>query len=262
MKEDFIKVNGYNIRFLENGAKKSRHILLLHGLGASAERWSKVMPILSKHFHVVAPDLIGFGYSDKPLVSYAIPFFVDFVKSFADVFGIKSLNLIGGSLGGHIAAEFAIQNNDVVEKLVLGTPAGIMKETTPTLTKYVAAAMYPTYDNAKDAFKEMVGSKGLDETYTLDFVKRMRLPNSKYAFLSSLMGIKAAPNLENRLYQIKAPTLVVWGEKDTLIPLDFAEQFHKGIKGSRLVIMNDCGHTPYFEEPDKFCDLVLEFLNK
>lgn len=261
MKQDIVKIDGYSIRYLEDGSSRTKHVLLLHGVGASAERWSKIMPLFAKHFHVVAPDIIGFGYSDKPEVSYTIPFFLDFVKDFAHAMDMDNLTLIGASLGGQIAAEFAIASKNMIENLVLVTPAGVMKEPTPVLNYYIAAAMYPTFDNAKKAFRQMAGDpKAVDEVYARDFVNRMQLPNAKYAFMSSIMGSKGAPNLSGRLREIDAPTLIVWGEKDALIPVRYARKFQKEIEGSQLAIIKNSGHTPYFERPDRFSDIVLEFL--
>ncbi len=261
MKQNLVKVKGYHVRFLEDGLSRSKHILFLHGLGASAERWSKAMPIFAKHFHVVAPDLLGFGYSDKPEVSYTMPFFVDFVKRFADALDMKHLYLIGASLGGQIAAEVALTSKNMIEKLVLVTPSGMMKDATPVLNYYIAAAMYPTFENATKAFAQMAGStNAVDIVYARDFVNRMQLPNAKYAFMSSIMGSKTAPNLSGRLDQIAAPTLIVWGEKDRLIPVRYANKFLHEIKGSRLAIVEGAGHTPYFEKPQIFSDTVLEFL--
>jgi len=263
MKQDFVKVNGHRVRFLEDGVSKSKHVLFLHGLGASAERWGKVIPIFAKHFHVVAPDIIGFGYSDKPEVNYTIPFFVDFVKGFANSLGMEHLNLVGASLGGHIAAELAITSKNMIEKLVLVTPAGIMKESTPVLNYYIAAALYPTFETAKKAFAQMAGNpNAVDVVYAKDFVNRMQLPNAKYAFMSSVIGSKSAPNLSGRLDGIKAPTLIVWGERDGMIPVRYAGKFQREIKGSQLAIIESSGHTPYFEKPEVFSDAILEFLRK
>ncbi len=263
MKQDLIEVNGHRVRFLEDGSSNSKHILFLHGLGASAERWGRVMPIFAKYFHVVAPDIIGFGYSDKPEVNYTIPFFVDFVKAFATALGMDHTSLIGASLGGHIAAELTIESKNIIEQLVLVSPAGIMKDSTPVLNYYIAAALYPTLENAKKAFERMAGDpKAVDLVYARDFVNRMQLPNAKYAFMSSVMGSKAAPSLSGRLGKIEAPTLIAWGEKDRMIPVRYASRFHSKIKGSRLAIIKSSGHTPYFEKPEVFSETVLEFLRK
>jgi pimeloyl-ACP methyl ester carboxylesterase len=98
----------------------------LHGIGASAERWAKVIPsymiILGN-----CPDIVGFGYSDKPTVEYNIPFFVKFLEDFLNSLGIKKTSIAGSSFGGLVAAEFAIKNSQMVNKLVLVSPAGTMK---------------------------------------------------------------------------------------------------------------------------------------
>lgn len=260
MGENFITVDGCRVRYLEEGFSNKQHILCLHGLGASADRWAKILPLLSKEYHVVAPDIVGFGYSDKPEVYYTIDFFVNFVNKFAKKLKLERPILMGASLGGQIAAETALSDSNSVEKLVVISPAGIMKEATPALNHYIAAAMYPTFENAKKAFQEMTGSNKVDDIYTKDFVNRMQLPNAKYAFMSAVMGSKAAPILTDRLHKIRIPTLIVWGKKDGLIPSKFAKQFHNNIRHSKLVLMEDCGHTPYFEKPDRFYDVVIEFL--
>ena len=260
MKQNFITVSGFRVRYIEDGILSNKHILCLHGLGASAGRWEKVIPILAKEYHLVAPDIVGFGYSDKPDVYYTVEFFVNFVKKFAEKLKMKSFILMGASLGGHIAIETAITNSGMVEKLVLICPAGLMKEPTPTLNRYIAAAMYPTFENAKKAFQEMGGARSVDEIYTRDFVNRMQLPNAKYAFMSTLNSNKSAPILVDKLNRIMAPSLIVWGKKDTLIPPVYARQFHSKLRGSKLVIMEDCGHTPYFEKPESFSRILLKFL--
>lgn len=261
MKQDFLKVNNNRIRYMEDGYSKSKHVLFLHGLGASAERWQRVLPIFAEHFHVVAPDIVGFGYSDKPEVNYTMPYFVDFIKGLAGALRIDRMTVIGASLGGHIAAELAIIDKEMVEKLVLVTPAGMMKEPTPVLNYYIAAAMYPTFENATKAFEQMSGNPdGVDVDYARDFVNRMQLPNAKYAYMSSIMGSKAAPNLAGRLGRIEAPTLIVWGDRDRLIPVRYATKFKKEIRNSKLAIIKGSGHTPYFEKPEIFSSRVLGFL--
>ena len=99
-------------------------LLLLHGLGASAERWENVIPFFAKKFRVIVPDLIGFGYSDKPMVDYTTDYFAEFVSKFVNKLGIKKLNIIGSSLGGEIAAESIINHDVNVTKLVLVSPSG------------------------------------------------------------------------------------------------------------------------------------------
>ena len=177
-------VNGYAIRYLEYGSSNSKVLILMHGMGASADRWSRVVSTLSKYFRVIAPDIIGFGYSDKPTIEYTMDFFLDFFSGFLDSLKIPKASVIGSSFGGHVATEFAIRQNRKVDRLVLAAPAGIMRTSTPVLDGYIMAALYPTYENALKAFRDMAYDPDLvTEDTVVDFVNRMRLPNAKYAFM-------------------------------------------------------------------------------
>jgi pimeloyl-ACP methyl ester carboxylesterase len=264
--QKFTDVNGYTIRYLDYGAgasdSKKKILILLHGIGASAERWSRVIPALSRHFRLIIPDIIGFGYSDKPAVEYTIDFFTnDFFRLFLNNLGISKASVIGSSFGGHIATEFAIKFNYMVEKLVLVSPAGMMKRSTPTLDRYIMAALYPVYEHVYEAFSEMAydSSDAVNEEIVMDFVNRMRLTNAKYAFMSTVLGIRYAPNLQGRLSNITAPTLLVWGRNDRMIPLQYASEYNE-IPKMELVVIEDCGHAPYVEKPIKFNEIVLRFL--
>src|ERR671933_1142271 len=137
-------VNGYAIRYLDYGSHDRKPLLLLHGIGASAERWVRVIPTLSKYFRVIVPDIIGFGYSDKPTVEYTMDFFIKFFEDFLENLNINKLNIIGSSFGGHLATEFAIKHTNRIEKLILAAPAGMMKSSTHHLDQYIMAALYPT----------------------------------------------------------------------------------------------------------------------
>jgi 2-hydroxy-6-oxonona-2,4-dienedioate hydrolase len=260
--QKFTSVNGYRIRYLEVGSPNRPILILLHGIGASAERWSRVIPTLSKYFHLIIPDIIGFGYSDKPAVDYTMDFFIDFFRSFLDNLSISKAYIVGSSLGGHIATEFAIRFNYMIEKLVLVAPAGMMRKSGPTLDRYIMAALYPEYQRVYEAFSEMVhDSNAINQETLMDFINRMNLPNAKYAFMSTLLGIRYAPDLRSRLSNITAPTLLVWGEDDTTIPLEEYSNRYKGIPNlEEIVMIKNCGHIPPIEKPATFNRIVLRFL--
>jgi 2-hydroxy-6-oxonona-2,4-dienedioate hydrolase len=260
--QKFTNVNGCMIRYLEDGPTDGKILILLHGLGASAERWSRVIPTLSGDYRVIAPDIIGFGYSDKPAVDYTMDFFIEFLRSFLDKLGISKASIIGSSLGGHIASEFAIRFNHMVEKLVLVSPAGMMRKSSPALDRYIMAALYPEYQRVCETFREMVyDPNAINQEILMDFVNRMSLPNAKYAFMSTLLGIRYAPRLTDRLSNIIAPTLLVWGENDTTIPLAECANQYNGIPNmEELVVMKNCRHIPPIEKPATFNRIVLRFL--
>jgi pimeloyl-ACP methyl ester carboxylesterase len=253
-------VNGYAVRYLDNGPPDGKPLILLHGIGASAERWSRVTPTLSRYFRVITPDIVGFGYSDKPTVEYTMDFFLDFFNGFLDNLGINKASMVGSSFGGHLATEFAIRFNRRIDRLVLASPAGIMRTSTPTLDGYIMAALYPTFENAYKAFREMAHDPdAVTDEIVMDFVNRMKLPNAKYAFMSTLLGMRYAPKLQGRLSKIISPTLLVWGDSDKMIPVQYAKEYNE-IPDSELAVIKNCGHTPYVEKPMTFNKLVLKFL--
>ncbi|MDQ3837591.1 MAG: alpha/beta hydrolase [Thermoproteota archaeon] len=260
--QKFTNVNGYRIRYLEVGSPNRKILILLHGIGASAERWSHVIPGLSKYFHLIIPDIIGFGYSDKPAVDYTMDFFVDFFRSFLDNLGITKASIIGSSFGGHVATEFAIRFNHMVEKLILVSPAGMMRKSSPTLDRYIMAALYPEYQRVYEAFSEMVyDSNAINQEILMDFMNRMNLPNAKYAFMSTLLGIRYAPDLRGRFSNITAPTLLVWGDDDTTIPLAEYSNLYKEIPNmDEIVMIKNCRHIPPVEKPATFNSIALRFL--
>lgn len=261
MKESFVLIDENKIRYLESG-NGDKVIILIHGLGASAERWEFVVPTFEKYYKIIAPDIIGFGQSDKPLVDYTPEFFSDFLEKFFKKLGIQKCILVGSSLGGQIAADFVSQNNHLVEKLVLVSPAGIMKESTPALDAYIMAALYPNEDTAKNAFEAMGGkTKKVTTSIIQGFVERMQLPNAKMAFMSTLLGLKNAEVITEKLKKITVPTLIIWGAFDPVIPADYADDFGQAIPNSKVIKLNNCGHTPYVEKPNEFSEHVLEFLN-
>lgn len=260
MREEFVNIDGSKIRYIKTGSSK-KNLVLIHGLGASAERWAPVFPYLEKHYNVIVPDLIGFGYSDKPNTDYTAEFFAKFVSSFVETLGLGRTAIMGSSLGGQIAVEYAAANQQYVDRLILVSPAGAMKQSTPALDAYVMAALYPDAETAKNAFTMMTGNnKNVNQNIIDEFVQRMRLPNAKFAFMSTLLGLKNAPEITTRLEKILVPTLVVWGELDPVIPVKYAETFVREIRDCRFYQMENCGHTPYVEDPENFAKLVLDFL--
>ena len=261
VEEKFIEIDGNKIRYLESGDSK-RTLVLVHGLGASSERWSKVIPIFAKQFHVVVPDLIGFGRSDKPLVDYTPEFFLDFLEKFFAACGIDHPNIIGSSLGGQLSAEYASLHSQNIEKLVLVSPAGAMKQSTPALDAYIMAALYPNDQSAKNAFEMMEASgEEVGDEIVNGFVERMRLPNAKLAFMSTVLGLKNSELIMSKLPSISVPTLIIWGSNDPVIPINYADDFISSIQDCRFFRMDGCGHTPYVQDPLVFSSKVLEFLN-
>ena len=261
VKEHYVLVDGNKIRYLEDGTDGA-HVVLIHGLGSQAERWQQVMPHLSKSHRVIAPDLIGFGNSDKPQVDYTPKYFVKFIFDFLEELGISKTIMIGSSLGGQIVAESAAaSDSDIIQKIILVSPTGTMRTTNPTLDTYVMAALYPQHDLIKTAYQMMAGKqKDVDESTIERFRSGMSQPNAKMSFLSSVISFKHWPAITERLRLISIPTLIIWGQNDTMIPIHHANDYVSNLKNCEFVVMEGCGHRPHVEDPEKFSDIMLKFL--
>ena len=265
MDECWINLDELKVRYLESGKGKNRHILFIHGLGSAADRWMKIPDVLSTDFHSIAIDLPGFGESDKPAkIDYTIDQFRRFIISFLKKISIhnEQTNLIGHSLGGYIASEIAIQNQNYVKKLVLIDSSGMLDKPTPILEEYFEAAMNPTKDNVRKAFEKMVADPSRIPSQLVNgFIRRINMPNAKHAFESTLANSATTQIGLNRLRQINnIPTLILWGVHDKVIPLEHSKFFKDAITNSRLEVIDDAGHAPFAEKPDQVCELLRNFL--
>lgn len=258
-----IQIHGNKIRYLDYSnfnSTEEETLVLLHGIGASAERWSKVIPFFHEHFRTIVPDIIGFGYSDKPTVEYNIPYFVRFLKDFLNRVGVKSACIAGSSFGGLVAAEFAVNDSNMINKLILVSPAGTMKTSTKTLEEYILASLYPTHDNVWRAFNNMAfDPRTVTEETILEFIDRMKLPNAKYAFMSTMLAIRNTTDLASRLSKVKSPTIIIWGQNDEMIPVKYSEDY-RNIPNSNVKVIPRCGHTPFTEKPELFSKIAIDFL--
>jgi 2-hydroxy-6-oxonona-2,4-dienedioate hydrolase len=197
-----IRYLDYNRRIHKSDNNRSHTLVLLHGIGASCERWIKTTPELSKCFRVIIPDIIGFGYSCKPKECYTMDFFIYFMVKFLENLNIVDMNdnnnngnkiiIVGSSFGGLLAVEFAMRFSNLVEKLVLVSPVGTsMLAPTPEFNKYRFAANIPSYDNAEAALRDMVYDPSvITKEMVEDFVRRMHLENAIFAYISTFDTIK------------------------------------------------------------------------
>ena len=266
MDECWANVDGLQIRYLESGKGAKKHVLFIHGLGSAADRWMKIPDELSSDFHSIAIDLPGFGESDKPQkMNYTIEDFRKIILSFLKETQIQNdqINLIGHSLGGYIASEIAIQNQNLIRQLVLIDSSGMLEKPTPVLEEYFEAAMNPTQGNVRKAFEKMVADpKRIPQLLVDGFIRRINMPNAKHAFESTLLNSATTQIGLERLRKINPiPTLIIWGVHDKVIPLEHSKFFKESISNSRLEIIDDSGHAPFAEKPSQVSELLKNFLN-
>ena len=274
------KKDELKIRYLEsdmNDPETRQHLLFIHGLGSSADRWLDIPDALSLYFHTVAIDLPGFGGSDKPSdMNYTIETFSDIVREFIDKIKIteedrgnnkaRTTTLVGHSLGGYIASRIAAtDNSNFLNKLVLVDSSGNLEKPTPLLDEYLGAAMNPSKEKVRKVFEQMVANPLLvSDVLVHGFIDRINRPGSKYAFESSLrnsantqIGIK---NL-NRISEKGIPTLILWGMHDKVIPTQHSQIFKEAIKGSTVTMIPNTGHAPFTEKPALVCEYLHNFLS-
>lgn len=264
--------NNIKMRYLESkqeGRISDRHILFIHGLGSSADRWLDIPDALSMYYHTIAVDLIGFGGSDKPTdVNYTIEKSSEFILEFIEKIGLRGddrkITLVGHSLGGYIAVEFAIRNVALIEKLVLIDSSGFLKGPTPLLKQYLSAAKYPTYDNVRGVFEQLVSQPWKVFPVLINtFITRMNSPGAKYPFESAYQYSTTTQIDLSRVKSIKhIPALIIWGNSDTLIPIEYIEPFKEVFKNYRVEIIEDAGHAPFSEKPAIICEILHSFLSE
>jgi len=264
--------NNIKMRYLESkqGVRISdRHILFIHGLGSSADRWLDIPDAISMYYHTIAVDLIGFGGSDKPKdVNYTIEQFSEFILEFIEKIGLsgddRKITLVGHSLGGYIAVDFAIRNKGLIEKLVLLDSSGFLKGPTPLLEQYLNAAKYPSYDSVRNVFEQMVAQpwKVLPIIINI-FITRINSPGAKYPFESAYLNSTTTQIDLSRLKSIEdIPTLIIWGKSDNLIPIEYSEPFKQVFKNYRVELIEDAGHAPFVEKPAIICEILHSFLSQ
>ena len=260
-----VNVNGDNIRYKEFGKRENRHILFIHGLGSSSDRWMDIPEALSRYHHTIALDLLGFGGSDVPKVEYTINKFREFLLEFMRAIAIDGdkTALIGHSLGGYIAVEIAIHNRNCVDKLVLIDSSGMLKKPTPLLEEYLDAATSGSYDKVKKVFEQLAAQKWRVLPILVEiFIERLnRVPGAMHAFESAYRNSTSTQIGLGRLKQIEGlPTLIIWGRNDNLIPFEHTRLFKQAIQDANLEIIEDAGHAPFAEKPAIVCEILREFL--
>jgi pimeloyl-ACP methyl ester carboxylesterase len=256
-----ITVFGQKIRYLEAGSGPT--VILLHGLGGSAEAWTFNIGPLAEKYHVYVPDQIGFGKSDKPLVNYRVRTYVDFLDQFCKQLKIERASLIGNSMGGWIAAAFTAAFPDRVDKLVLEDAAGY---TPPKdLDMRTLFGLNPT---TREGMKVLVSKVFYNKAFltdaAIDQAIAARLAAGDGYTIKSITEsiIRGEDFLDDTVKTIKRPTLIVWGRQDGLTPLADGERFKKDIAGSKFVVIEECGHVPNLEKPGEFNAAVIKFLGE
>jgi pimeloyl-ACP methyl ester carboxylesterase len=266
-----VAIFGQKIEYYDVGSGPA--VVLLHGLGTSAQvDWGACILRLSEHHRVLAPDQLGFGASDKPVIDYGIQTWVDFLGEFLRVEKARDFTLAGESLGGWIAAQYTIQA--LSPQQALGQSFVLPK---PSRLVLVDAAGHRHLAEGMSAGGgpglSLGGSKALlsaiffDPARSDDEAVRARfalsLAKGDGWTIHSLLSNRSivAECVDDKLGQITVPTLVVWGGQDKIVPLEDGKDFAARIPGARLVVVPGSGHAPGIEKPDELLAAIEPFLD-
>ena len=264
MNFQFLHIDDICVRYVDTQSKHDP-VLLIHGLGGSIESWiNNIYAISSKQLRVIVLDLPGFGFSDKPRINYTPNFYSEFIVKFLTRLELDSyISVVGCSLGGHIAAEIALNHPSLISKLVLISPAGALPVSfkgTPSLRKYIRILKSKSIQEVSKALLS-IDDVSTDETFVQTFYDKLSTPGAKEAFMSALRGSTYAPRLSRRLHIIKARTLLIWGKNDKIIPVRFIKPFIN-MENCRVILLENCGHTPFISRATLFNKIVADFIKE
>jgi pimeloyl-ACP methyl ester carboxylesterase len=259
-----VEIYGQKIHYVEAGSS-GPPVILIHGLGGSSDNWAQTILALASKYHVYAPDNVGFGQSDKPIVNYRVATLVEFLDQFYQKLGIEKATVVGHSFGGWIAAAFAIAHPQRVDKLALISAAGYsstgwarretLKELYPALNPSTTADM-------KRLFELIFYDKAMsaDAIVVPELTRKLKAGDG-YTINSLIDSIQRGEGfIDDKAKTIKAPTLVIWGREDRLNPLAMGEAYARDISGAQKVIIEQCGHMPQIEKAAALNDALLKFL--
>jgi 4,5:9,10-diseco-3-hydroxy-5,9,17-trioxoandrosta-1(10),2-diene-4-oate hydrolase len=257
--------NGQRVHYLDLG--KGPVVVFLHGSGSGASGHSNFKYnypyLVAQGYRVIVPDLIGYGYSDKPEdVQYHLDFFVECIKQLLLSIGIDRCSLIGNSLGGAIAIKFTLDNPSAVEKLVLMAPGGLEEQ-----------ADYFQMPGMQ-VMKEVFTSGPMEPARLEDFIRRglvfddsvvdEQLINERWGIFqqqnSQVITSMVVPNMSARLSEINCPILAFWGVNEKMMPETGIQTLAKNCPNIRLTLVSQCGHWVMVEHRDMFNRNTVDFL--
>jgi pimeloyl-ACP methyl ester carboxylesterase len=260
----YLQVNGIETRYWQMG-EGERNIILLHGGNGSIEFWLYNVATLAAHYRVYAFDMVGSGKSANPDATYSLAYQAEFLCGFMDALNIEAATLVGNSMGGGVALAFTKSHADRVDKLVLVDSMGFGKEiswgirliTLPTIVGLLRPGRWMIPAMLKSNFYDanLLPPEWIELRYPI-----FAIPGRNRVILNLGRRSDVYRSILDSLTNIHQQTLIVWGEFDRIIPVQHAYIAAANLPNNRLEIFPNCGHHPYLEYPDKFNQLVLDFL--
>jgi len=277
--QERLTIHGAKWAFVRDGEGPA--LLLLHGIGANLHTWDPVFAPLAARHLVVAPDLLGHGDSDKPRVEYSPASFANAIRDFLAVLNVPRVTIVGHSFGGGVAMQFAYQFPEAVERIVLVATGGLGREVTaflraavlPGAPAAIAYAEIPLFRGAvARTARAVAGIPKLNQTVSnsimdlLEIYEGLATPAARRAFQATLRSTVQprgqSLSMLDRAYLASAfPTMIVWGGRDFVLPVRHAYAGHDAMPTSRLEVFENSGHCPHRQEPDKFVEVLDQFID-
>ncbi|GGT90147.1 hypothetical protein GCM10010289_07880 [Streptomyces violascens] len=268
-------VHGYRRAYRTAG--EGPPVVLIHGIGDSSATWAGLIPGLARRYTVLAPDLLGHGASDKPRADYSVAAYANGVRDLLGVLGIERATLVGHSLGGGVAMQFAYQYPESTERLVLVGAGGVGREVNPVLRAaalpgaelMLALLSRPSMRRPTRLVIELMrlldSDLGQDAPDLLGLVDALPDARSRSVFVRTLRAVVdwrgQVITMLDRCYLTQGmPTMLVWGSRDSVVPKAHAHRAHAAMPGSRLEIFDGAGHFPFHTDPARFLALVEDFI--
>ncbi len=272
---DHVSIHGHDMAYRMEGSGPA--LLLLHGIASSSRTWRDVIPRLSDRFTVVAPDLMGHGQSEKPVGDYSLGAFATGIRDLLEVLDIDRASVVGQSFGGGVAMQLAYQHPERCERLVLVDSGGLGREVNWMLrfmtlpgSEYVMPGIFPGFvRDWGDSLLRAINNRGIRLGRIAEMwsaYASLAEAENRQAFARTIKAVidpgGQTISAMDRLYLAASmPTLIVWGERDDIIPVDHAYSAHEAVPGSRLVIIEGVGHFPQIEVPEQFVDALVDFID-
>ena len=271
----YVTIHGHRRAYVMTGSGPA--VLLLHGMACDHTTWAPVVERLAEHHTVIAPDLLGHGRSDKPRADYSVGGYANGMRDLLTVLGIDRATVVGHSLGGGVAMQFAYQYPERTERLVLVAPGGMGPEVTlliravtlPGFHQAMGVATLPVLRHTATAALRALAqvphpaARDLDEIAAM--VDTLRDPRARRALrhvVRACVDIRGQViTMVDRAYLTEAlPMCVVWGTADPVIPAGHAETVRRIARTARVELVEGAGHFPHKADPDAFVATVTEFV--
>jgi pimeloyl-ACP methyl ester carboxylesterase len=268
-------VHGYRRAYRIAGSGPA--LLLLHGIGDSSRCWSPLMPRLARDYTVIAPDLLGHGASDKPRADYSVAAYANGMRDLISLLDLERVTVVGHSLGGGVAMQFAYQFPERTERLVLVSSGGVSREINPALRALslpgaglaLQSLGLPFVRHSLEIGAWLVEHSGTglggDARDLVRILESFPDKTARAAFARTLRGAvdwrgQVITMLDRCYLAAGLPTLIIWGTRDLVVPLRHGRLVHEAMPGSRLEVLQGAGHFPQHSDPDRFLRVLRHFL--